>query len=214
MYDKSLIMKRAWHIYRKHNHQLSWSDSMKQSWGIAKNDMANLNITTIYQKHYTQIFYHILGKVNGNKSVAEELAQDVFVKVNDHLHEYDVDRAKLLTWVYTIANHKVIDHYRTDKSDRYTSVDGYVDNEGNVMFEHESDDTDHIEAEDTEMAIKRALSKLNDNERMVATMYFMEEKKYIEIAEECDLPMGTVKGLINRSRAKLQTTLSSVYATM
>lgn len=214
MYDLSLIMKRAWYIYRKHNHQLSWSDSMKQSWNIAKNAMSNITINSIYDKYYTQTYYHILGRINGNTVVAEELAQDTFVMVNKHLHEYNVERAKLLTWILFIANNKVVDHYRQNKSDRFVSTDSYVDSEGNVTFEHASDDNVPLEAEDTNMAVKRALSGLNENERKVATLYFVDEKKYIEISEELDMSMGTVKGLINRARGKLQSTLSSTYANM
>jgi RNA polymerase sigma-70 factor (ECF subfamily) len=213
-YNKSLIMKRAWFIYRKHNHQLSWSDSLKQSWMIEKNHMAELNFNSLYAKYHTQVYYHILSKVNGDKTKAEELTQETFIKVAENLHTYDVDRAKLITWIYTIANHKVIDAYRTNKSDRFVHVDGYQNEDGRDSFEFEAEESNDTETSDTVEAVKRAMSSLNENERAIAEMFFLEQKKYREIADILDVPMGTVKGVLARAKGKLQDKLSNVYATL
>lgn len=213
-YNKSQIMKRAWFIYRKHNHQMSWSNALKRSWMIEKNNMVELNFTNVYNKYHTQVYYHILGKVGGDTIKAEELTQETFIKVAENLHTYEVERAKIITWIYTIANHKIIDAYRVNKSNYFVHVDGYMNDEGKETFEFETEDADNMEATDTIEAVKSALAKLNGNEQAVATMYFLEQKKYKEIAESLDMSMGTVKGTLARAKAKLQDKLSAVYATM
>ena len=58
--------------------------------------------------------------------------------------------------------------------------------------------------------INKAFGKLNDKERIVANLYFKKEYEYAEIEEKTGFPMGTVKGIINRVRAKLQIELGNV----
>lgn len=214
-YNMSEIFKRAWAIYRNDN-TLTFGDALRQSWSVAKNGMAVIRFNQIYAENYKKVLVYVLGRVNGKHEIAEEITQDVFVKVNEHLRNYDVYKAKFTTWIYTIANNRIIDYYRADKSAMTINVDGYVNDQGDVIFQYidNSHAEDRIETKDTVTAIERAMSMLSNKEREIANLFFIKEMKYTEIANVLDIPIGTVKGLINRIRGKLQTSLSSVYATL
>lgn len=214
-YNKSEIMRRAWKIFRT-NEVKTFSEALRQSWSIAKNGTPTANFNDIYAKEYNKILNFVSSKIGGRREVAEEITQDVFIKLNEHLDKYDVYKAKLTTWLYTIANNKVIDHYRSDKSSRMVAVDGFVNDNGEPTYQFEDTvNTDQsVNTEETMSSVERAMSILNDNEKKIAELYFIQQLKYNEIAEQLNTPMGTVKGLINRVRTKLQKQLTNVYKTV
>lgn len=215
-YNKSVIMKRAWVIFRNNDENLTFGDSLRQSWNIAKNGVSKLKFNTIYAENYRKILGYVMSQINGKIEDAEEITQDVFIKVAEHLAKYDVYKAKVNTWIYTIAKNKIIDYYRKNKSGIVVNVDGYVNDEGESTFQFEDNvHTDNnIVDEDNLSAVERALSKLNVKEKEIATMFFIKEMKYTEIANVLDIPMGTVKGLLSRIRGKLQKELTKVYASL
>jgi len=213
-YNKSEIMRRAWKIFRSNN-DLTFSESLKQSWNIAKNGTAKVDFNQIYKEHYNKVINFISAKIGNKREIAEEIAQDTFVKVNEHLQKYDVYKGKLTTWIYTIANNKVIDYYRGDKSNYMVAVDGFVNDEGEPTYQFKDtvNSDEAVNSEDTMSSVDHAMDVLNDKEKTIATMYFIDQMKYKEIAEQLNAPMGTVKGMVNRVRNKLQTQLESVYKT-
>lgn len=210
-YNKSLIMKRAWKLFRNQEVRTSemFGDCLRQSWNIAKNGMAINDINTIYAKYYKQVYFFILGRVGNRAHIAEELTNDVFMKCREHLEKYDVYLAKLNTWLFTIAKNTVIDHFRTAHADKYVSVDNFVDAEtGRETFQiADNNETDNVENDELSQAIEKAMSSLKPKYRKVAELFFMEQKQYAEISEILDIPMGSVKGMISRVRAMLQEQL-------
>jgi RNA polymerase sigma-70 factor (ECF subfamily) len=213
-YNKSKIMRRAWIIFRSNNNVNTFSDALKQSWNIAKNDTSIISFNQIYSEHYNKVLNFISSKIKGRREIAEEITQDVFIKVNEHIKNYDVYKGAITTWIYTIANNKVIDFYRSDKSNYMVGVDGFVNDEGESIYEFKdtSNADESVNSEETMSSVERAMSNLNEKEKSIATLYFIKQMKYEEIAMELNIPMGTVKGLINRIRNKLQTQLKGVYS--
>ena len=59
--------------------------------------------------------------------------------------------------------------------------------------------------------IVKAFENLKPNYRKIAELYFIEDKQYNEIADICNIPLGTVKGMISRCREMLQSELKDVY---
>lgn len=212
-YNKSRVMKRAWKLFKAQEIKTmeQFSACMKESWNIEKNGYKEVTIETIYKKHYTQIFNLVNYKIN-NRIAAEEITQDVFIKANEHLQNYDVNTAKVLTWLYTIANNKVIDFYRS-KKDTALHVSDYVNEKGEETIQiTDNQETDSIiDASETNEAINRAFEGLKPKYKEVSKLYFIDQKKYDEIAQILDISLSNVKVIINRSRAKLQESLQGVY---
>ena len=213
-YNKSEILKRAWKLFKSDEANKKFSECLRQSWHIAKNGTNNNTFNQIYSNFNKLIYRYIISKVKRTE-IAEELSQEVFVRLHKHFDNYDVYKAKISTWLYTIANNIVIDYYRTDHSDRYQQVSNFMDAEtGRETYQFaapESYETENVmETNEINLKIKHAFQNLKPKYRRIAELYFLEDKKYSEIAIICNIPLGTVKGMINRCREMLQNELINV----
>jgi len=212
-YNKSRVFKTAWQITRSCNNEISWSDCLKQAWSIEKNGMAIPTIEEIYKKYYGEVYKYIASKVRKYED-AEEITQDVFIRCNKHLAVYDVRKAKLTTWLYTIANNMIIDHYRK-ANENVVNVGQFADAEtGREVFQFVSDNMADSNVQNGELmtAINRAMSKLKPKQKEVAIMYFKDNQQYNEIAKVLEIPLNSVKATIFRIREALQSELKYEYA--
>lgn len=214
-YDLSIIMKRAWAIYRKHNHELSWSDSLKQSWNIAKNGVARLTFNDIYKKYYNDVLNYVSYQIH-DREQAEEVVQDLFVRVNTQIElgNYDVNRASAKTWLFTIVTNAIRSEFRKKKAKKaktFVHTDGYVNDEGDSTFDYVSTESDAVETNELSDQIENALRTLKERERTVFTMFHYENRKQDEIAELLGMSVSNVKITILRTKEKLQGMLKDVY---
>lgn len=209
-FNKSLIMRRAWKFYRKEI-DISFSEALKKSWFISKNKKHNLTFNKVYADHYNNVFSFI--KTKTNNEVAEEIVQDVFVKVFENLDIYDPKKSKLITWLYAISNNSITDFFRKNKyKNNITHIDNFVNDQGKEIFEIESNLNElGIENNELAEAVQNAMNKLNQKEQKIANLYFLQQKQYSEVAQCLDIKLGTVKGTINRIRGKLQESLLYEY---
>lgn len=172
-----------------------------------------LTIESIYTKHHNTVLAYISWKLNG-VSICEEIANDVFLKANRLLASFDSERSNIKTWLFTIANSAIIDYYRTNHSDKFVNVSKFADAEtGKEIFQFVGSKSieANFEVENNELSasINKAFQKLNPTVKEVSELFFIEGKKYEEIAELLSIPMGSVKGYINRARTILQNELVS-----
>lgn len=216
VYNKSAILKYAWKLFKAQDERTMevFADCMRKSWNLAKNGMEVNDITALYNKHYKGVYNHIFFKVGCKAHIAEELTNDVFIKAQRHIESdnYDVYKAKINTWLYFIAGNIVIDHFRTAHADKFTSVDNFVDAEsGKELFQIvDNSNIDNVVNTELSTSISNAIDSLKPKNREIAKLFFIEEKQYSEIAEILNMPLGSVKGTINRIRAMLQEQLQSV----
>jgi RNA polymerase sigma factor (sigma-70 family) len=212
-YNKSEIFKRAWKFRRESNNTISLSICLKKSWHIAKNGKNTETFTQIYNKYYKQILYFVNGRVN-NMTNAEDITADIFMKFNRLYtnNSYDVKKTKINTYLHIIAKSAIIDFYRKSKENKTVNVDSFVDESGNDMFQFVDNSTNDNDVEKNELntAIMNAIVDLKPNYKQIAELFFIKELNYNEISETLNIPIGTVKGMINRTRTKLQASLKDV----
>lgn len=170
---------------------------------------------TVYNAHKEQIFYFILTKV-GNKEVANELTNDTFIKYSQN--DFDENQSALLTWLHNLAKNSVIDYFRKEKKRRNdVSINSLVDTDGKEYFEFVSPETTKADSlvnrNEFINKFNIALDGLNPLHKKVSILYFINEMKYNEISEICDIPLNSVKNAIGRSRKVLQSTLISLEVT-
>lgn len=171
----------------------------------------------IFNQCHDQIFNHAL-RVVKNIHDAEDIRSEVYVKIQ-RLQSARFDESKeatLSSWVHTVTNSVILDFFRTNHQDRYKAISDFVDSEGNDLFnfiapENSRADSKVLTGELQERIVK-AFHGLKFNYRRVATLYFIRGYEYNEIADMLNVPMGTVKGMLNRSRAMLQEALKGVYS--
>ena len=216
-YNKSLILKHTWMLFRNQevNTSAMFGKCFKQSWHIAKTDPMSLHYMTIsnlYKMYGAKVLGYITQKsTNIDHSDAQMLCNDVFIKANNYIDGFDSKKSKITTWLCNIANTIVLDWYREEKSkrDRYMNTSDFTDEDGKDIYQFiaDNDTMKVVENNELDAQIAKAFNKMKPNYKKVATLFFLDGMQYNEIAEICDIPMGTVKGMINRCRTTLQREL-------
>ncbi len=132
-------------------------------------------------------------------SHAEELVQEVMIKVWQKADGYDARKASASTWIYAIARNCRTDMYRRlQKFDTPLSAeDIWPDNEGLELFTS-------VQLQRDATRIREMLGQLPRDQVQVLAKVYLEGKSQAEAAEELDLPLGTVKSRVRLAMAKLQ----------
>lgn len=175
-----------------------------------------LNFNQVYKDHKTIVSRYISNKIR-NKEAAEELVSDVFIKISQHLSKFDGDKLALTTWVYTISKNILIDYFRKTLNAEgkpklnTVSIDGDHDNSDHVAAGYSIDfattDQNPLQkyiANETISNIKNAMNSLTNIEKKLLTLYAIKSQSYNEIATKLDMPVGTVKATIHRSRQSMK----------
>jgi RNA polymerase sigma-70 factor (ECF subfamily) len=151
--------------------------------------------------------YRFCYHLTSNKSEAEDLFQDTWLKVVDKVKSYDVNK-KFSTWLYTIALNLYRDRYR--KAKRWLSKVRLIfeDEEGNSEFERISSEEAAVCEQVVQHELKRELvtviNGLKDTYRIPLILFYYKEMTYEDIAQILDIPMGTVKSRLNSCKRILK----------
>jgi RNA polymerase sigma-70 factor (ECF subfamily) len=151
---------------------------------------------------HTRRVYAICYRFTSSSHAAQDLTQEVFLRVFKSLKSYRVGEGSFTVWLSRLTRNLLIDHYRRTKLERVTdSIEGQLPLlEGRTS----SSRTDGLLAgrEASEM-LQAALRKLSPELREAVILRDLEEMEYKEIAQVLDVPEGTVKSRLNRGRAEL-----------
>ncbi|MBM3776721.1 MAG: RNA polymerase sigma factor [Acidimicrobiia bacterium] len=154
----------------------------------------------IVRQHRRRVF-NIAYKFSGAFDEAEDLTQDIFVRVFRSLGTFD-RRANFQTWLYSVSRNLCIDHYRSVRKERLT-FNRDVDAADLAPVSTDAGPHAAIEHRDRVALLRTALGGLTPALRGVIVMRDLQELSYQEIADALGLPEGTVKSRINRGRAEL-----------
>jgi RNA polymerase sigma-70 factor (ECF subfamily) len=149
-----------------------------------------------YRRRVFGLAYGILR----DRAAAEDLAQEVFVKLWQALPRYD-GRAKLSTWIYAITRNAAVSALRSRRR-------GLSMSEAGVLAEVESA-TAVPDSEPDAAALRRHVDALPENQRQAVTLYYLDERPVEEVAEMLGLPVNTVKTHLHRARASLAAALGA-----
>ncbi len=154
----------------------------------------------IVRQNWRKVF-NVAYKFVGRHDEAEDLTQDIFLKIFKALNTFD-RRANFQTWIISISRNLCIDHYRSVRKERQT-IAREVDT--NDLQPASRDLTPYAAAEhqDLREQLKQALETLPLTLRTAVVLRDLQELSYQEIAERLALPEGTVKSRINRGRLEL-----------
>ena len=173
------------------------------------------NFDLIYNANHKSILNFIIRKVN-NQEVAEELTNDVFMKVYKNLDKYDEKLSTMKTWIMNITSNTVIDYYRKRKLETISLEKDFKNDDNRVITVldrvHSKGYTPFQEMTTNEGVenIKDAISNLPSKYEVIAELFFNEEYSYEEISKKLNIPLGTVKGQISRTRKILTAKLQRV----
>ncbi len=161
---------------------------------------------------YERLVYATAYRMLNNHSDAQDVSQEVFIKVYKKLDSYKPTYS-FGAWISTITSNTSIDYIRKHKKQSLLSLDKEIEFEdSSVGLTLESDDLtpeqELMQKEKREL-IQKAIELLDDESRELIILRDINGIPYNEIAESLDLKLGTVKSKISRSRIKLQKIILS-----
>jgi len=157
----------------------------------------------LYDKYIKKIYNYIYYKTY-HKETAQDLTSQTFIKALDKINTYDLNQSSFSAWLYKIAYHTVVDHYRSQKTEiNIDDVWGLSD-----------DDDLAIDLDNKELLeqVRKYLQKLKPEHREVLILRLWQEMSYQEIAEITGLSEANCKVIFSRTIAKLRAESPQVMA--
>ena len=161
--------------------------------------------------------YAICYRFTNDPTDAEDITQDVFIKVYRNLAAFDATKGSFQTWITTLTRNMLVDNYRRTKLDRATdSLDATLsaDDDGPTLADRLADTRQNQEQRfaglELKATIQQALKKLSPELREAVILRDLEDMDYKEIAIVLKIPEGTVKSRISRGRAELARLLQRI----
>jgi RNA polymerase sigma-70 factor (ECF subfamily) len=152
---------------------------------------------------HTRRIYNLCYRFTGRVEEAEDVTQEVFIKVFQTLKTYDAAQGSFSTWLNRVARNHLVDHYRRTRKDRLTSS---LEEELPAAEEKPSPHTQptgQVESRERREILQSALDKLSPDLREAVILRDLHDLDYEEIAQVLRVPQGTVKSRINRGRLEL-----------
>lgn len=165
-------------------------------------------LVELYQQRLITVLHHLVG----NLQEAEDLAQEVFLRVYRHRQKYH-PRAKFSTWLYTIANNLALNVLRSRQ--RKPVIPLNVRDSGplgprpaeQMVRDRDYQPNERMQQQELAQIIQQALDSLNERQRMAVVLNKFEDMNYAEIAEIMGLTTKAVKSLLSRARENLRLAL-------
>ncbi len=160
-------------------------------------------LVQLYSRRILNLAYHYTGRLD----VAEELTQEIFLKVYQNLRSYNPSTGSLQNWIMRVARNLIIDHYRANRHEK--QVAGSEELEV-LDFEQDSQSVSPFEnlyLKEKAHYLMRGLSLLTPELKEAVLLRDIQGLSYQEIADMLEIPEGTVKSRINRGRIELAKVL-------
>jgi len=162
-----------------------------------------------YQDRLVTVLHHLVGQ----RDLAEDLAQDVFLRIYRSRKSY-VPGAKFTTWLFIIANNVASNARRSQSRRKEVNLETRTDNsqevpkmEGLAVATSGFQPTRRLDKEEMRTAVRTAISTLNERQRMAVLLNKFENMSYEEIAETMELTPKAIKSLLSRARCNLKLAL-------
>jgi len=150
---------------------------------------------------HTRQVYALCYRFTGSGQQAQDLTQEVFLRVFRTLKSFRSTEGSLGTWLARLTRNLLIDHYRRSRQERVTDS---IEERLPMMEEAGGAPPDQaLAGREASEVLQRALQKLSPDLREAVILRDLEEMEYREIAQVLEIPEGTVKSRINRGRAEL-----------
>jgi RNA polymerase sigma-70 factor, ECF subfamily len=155
----------------------------------------------ILVKRHCQPLLRYLHRLVGSDHLAEELHQQTWVSVMDHLARFDKSSASggFKAWLYRIATNKANDHWRSRGRDKAAKQALRL-----VTDARGPDASYRMEGSEQEAKLREAIGRLPENQRQVLMLRYYGNLKFIEIADMVGCPLNTALGRMHKAMLKLK----------
>jgi len=163
-----------------------------------------------YQHRLLSVLRHLCG----NPEEAEDLAQEVFLRVYRSRKEYH-PQAKFSTWMFTIANNLAANAFRRRQRKPTVNLDVHESGplgprpQETLVYDRAPAPEHQLDHHELSLVIQKALEQLNDRQRMAVVLNKFEDMSYQEIAEVMGMTVKAIKSLLSRARTQLRDLLKN-----
>lgn len=163
----------------------------------------------LVRRHARRV-YSLCYRFTSNRAAAEDLSQEVFLRVYRTLSSYQPAQGAFPTWLMSVSRNLLIDHYRRVRHDRLT--DSIDDALPQLEATHSPGRTPEAHAQATELSeqVQHGLARLSPELREAVILRDLQGFEYGEIQRVLQVPEGTVKSRINRGRIELARILEEM----
>lgn len=148
--------------------------------------------------NYSAALYGVIHRIVVNDETANDVLQEAFVKIWNGIGSYDAKKGKLFTWMLNISRNMAIDKTRSkdfNNNQKNQSTEIVVNQLGRLK-------TDDIRPE--HIGLRELVDKLDPNEKLLIDLMYFKGYTQTEIAEEYDIPLGTVKTRLRSATLNLR----------
>lgn len=164
---------------------------------VLKGDQAAFGVLV---NRYKDMVFSIVLKVVGQREQAEDIAQEVFVKVYKSLPKFRQD-SKLSTWLYRVAYNEAISHTRRNKNVYFTSID-IEDNP--LQLKDDMPDNECMSFEEKQDIAEQLLAMLPEKDKIIIQLFYIESQRIEQISQIMGISVSNVKVKLHRIRKLLQ----------
>lgn len=157
-------------------------------------------------RQFSRRIYNLAYRFTSSHAGAEDLTQEVFIRVYRSLDQYDPSLGDLSNWLMRLARNLIIDDYRKRQRTPTDTSDDLADHEYHLPASSDSPQRS-LERQERRLQVLQAIDKLSPDLRECVILRDIEELTYQEIVDLLRIPEGTVKSRINRGRIELAKVL-------
>ena len=154
-------------------------------------------------REYQQKIYWLIRKMVIDHDDADDLTQEVFIKIWKNIDSFRED-SQLYTWVYRIATNECLNFLRKKKNKYFLPI-----NDVQAELNRKLDNSPHIDGDEIQMKLQKALLTLPDKQRLVFNMKYFDNMKYDEIAKITGTSVGSLKANYHHAVKKIEDFLEN-----
>ncbi|MFC6998156.1 RNA polymerase sigma factor [Rufibacter roseus] len=165
-------------------------------------DSRNLAFNQLVRKYQQKVYWHVRKMVIDHDD-ADDLTQEVFVKVWSHLESFRKD-SQLYTWIYRIATNECLNFLSAKKKRFFLPLHDVA-----AELAEKLDSSDHFTGEEVQLKLQKALLRLPEKQRLVFNMKYFDDLKYEEISEILGTSVGALKASYHIAVKKIEEFLKN-----
>lgn len=168
--------------------------------GVQRGKQADL--AELVQRHHSPLIGYLYRMTGGDRTLAEDLAQETFLRVIRGIQQYQHPRP-FKPWLYMLATNLARDHYKRAETRRATPMSDEISRQ----LEADDRPEDVLLADDETRQVIEALATLPDHQREAVVLRYYQGLSHVEIAEALNIPTGTVKSRLSNGLSRLRELL-------
>lgn len=165
----------------------------------------------LYQRHQGSLYRFVLLR-SGSADAAADIVQEIFLQLMTDRLKFDATRGGLQGFLFGVARNFVLK--RESRFQRFVAIDtANDDSEDVVLVDGAPQPIEKLLTDERAERVRQALVQLAPHYRDVLILYEMHDLSYVDIAQICDIDIGTVRSRLSRGRARMATLLTSINET-